>query len=87
MELCPTISNDEVRAVFEYRKTKTKIITLANYKEHTHNPAIQWKLEENTWSRHEARENVRERITIGFGFTWWKKWGEFFEPISLSVVM
>ncbi len=29
----------------------------------------QSKLEANTCSWHEARENVRERVTIGFGFT------------------
>jgi len=29
-----------------------------------------------------ARENLCERVTFGFGFTfdWMKKWREFFEP-------
>ncbi len=44
----------------------------------------QSKLEANTCSWHEARENVRERITISFGFTsdWLKKWRESFKPIT-----
>ena len=31
-----------------------------------------------------ARENVRKRVTIDFGFTsdWLKKWREFFQPIT-----
>ena len=31
-----------------------------------------------------ARQNVRKRVTIGFGFTsdWPKKWREFFKPIT-----
>ena len=42
------------------------------------------KLETNTCSRHEARENVREQVAIGFGFTsdWLRKWREFFKPIT-----
>ena len=31
-------------------------------------PLNQSKLEANTCSRHEARENVREQVAIGFGF-------------------
>ncbi len=44
----------------------------------------QSKLEANTCSRHEARENVRERVTIGFGLTpdWPRKWREIFKPIT-----
>ena len=44
----------------------------------------QSKLEANTCSRHEARENVCERVTIGFGFSsdWLRKWREFFKPIT-----
>ncbi len=44
----------------------------------------QSKLEANTCNRHEARENVRERVTIGFGFTsdWLRKWREIFKPIT-----
>ena len=40
----------------------------------------QSKLEVITCSRREARENVCERLTIGFGFTsdWMKKWREYF---------
>ena len=44
----------------------------------------QSKLEVNTCSWREARENVREGVTAGFGFTsdWLKKWCEFFKPIT-----
>ena len=50
----------------------------------TDNPGNQSKLEANTCSRHEARENVRERDTIGFGFTsyWLRKWREILKPID-----
>ncbi len=44
----------------------------------------QLKLEANTCNWHEALENVRERVTIGFGFTpdWLRKWREIFKPIT-----
>ena len=44
----------------------------------------QSKLEANTCSRHEAREDVREEVAIGFGLTsdWLRKWREFFKPIT-----
>ncbi len=44
----------------------------------------QSKLEANTRSRQKARENVRERVTIGFGFTsdLLRKWRECSLPIS-----
>ena len=47
----------------------------------------QSKLEVTTRSRPKARENMRARVTIGFGFTsdWLKKWREIFNQ-SLSVV-
>ena len=32
------------------------------------NPLDQSKLDANTWCWREARENVRERVTIGFDF-------------------
>ena len=43
------------------------------------NPVNQSKLEAITCSWREARENVRVRVTIGFGFTsdWLRKWREF----------
>ncbi len=69
----------------ECRKTKTKVITLANHKiKDTDNPVNQSKLEANTCSWQEARENVRERVTIGFGFSsdWFRKWREIFKPIT-----
>jgi len=65
------------------RKTKPKVITLADHKD-TENPVNQSKLEANTRSRCKARENVCERVTIGFGFTsdWMTKWREIFKPIA-----
>ena len=68
---------------FECRKTKTKVITLANQKRRRQ-PVNQSKLEVITRSRHKARENVHTRATIGFGFTsdWLTKWRENFEPIT-----
>ena len=49
-----------VRAVFECRKTKTKVTTLANHKRHSDNPVNQSKFEVNARSWHEAREKVGE---------------------------
>ncbi len=44
----------------------------------------QSKLEANTCGWHEARENVREQVMIGFGFTpdWMRRWREIFKPIT-----
>ena len=60
------------------RKTKTKVIALANQKERKQSSKL------ITRGRHKARENVHARATIGFGFTsdWLKKWRENFEPIT-----
>ena len=68
---------------FECRKTKTKVITLANHK-NTDNTVNQSKFEVITCSRRKARENACERVMIGFGFTsnWMKKWRESFKPIT-----
>ena len=70
------------RISIDCRKTKTKVITLANKKDED-NPINLSKLEVITRSRHKARENVHARATIGFGFTsdWLKKWRENFKPI------
>ena len=67
----------------ECRKTKTKVITLANQKDGD-NPVNQSKLEVITRIRHKMQENVHSRSTIGFGFPsdWLKKWRENFEPIT-----
>ena len=67
----------------ECRKTKTKVITLANQKGQRH-PINQSNLKVITRSRHKERENVHARATIGFGFTsdWLKNWRENFEPIT-----
>ena len=72
------------RLSFECRKTKTKVITLANQKGRIQSGINQSKLGLITRSRHKARENVHARVTIGFGFTldWLKKWRENFEPIT-----
>ena len=63
----------------ECLKIKTNVITLANHKVHRaiHCPKL-----------HKTLENLREQVTIGFGFTsdGLKKWREFFNQ-SLSVVM
>jgi len=49
----------------------------------------QSKLQAKTCSRREARENLREQVTISFGFTYdsMKKRREFFGRQSLSVIM
>ena len=71
------------RVSIECRKTKTKVITLANQKD-GNNPVNQSKLEVITRSRHKARENVYARATIGFGFT--SDWLKILNQ-SLSEVM
>ena len=48
----------------EYRKTKTKVINLANHKGHRSNPLSNL----NSKQLHEARENLREQVTTGFDF-------------------
>ena len=51
----------------------------------TDNPVNQSKVEANTCSLREARENSYEPITVGVGFTsdWLTKWREFlFKPIT-----
>ena len=53
---------------FECRKTKTKVITLANHIGHRQY-LNQSKLEVITCGWRKARENACERVTIGFGFT------------------
>ncbi len=61
------------RFSIECRKTKAKVIvTLANHKG---NLVSQLKLEASTCSRHEARENMCERVMIAFAFTsdWLRK--------------
>ena len=71
------------RFSIECRKTKTKVITLANQKDRD-NPVNQSKLKVITRSQHKARENVHPRATTDFGFTsdWLIKWRENFEPIT-----
>ena len=67
----------------ECRKTKTKVITLANQKGRRQS-SKPIKTRSNTRSQHKAQENVHARATIGFSFTsgWLKKWPENFEPIT-----
>ena len=38
----------------------------------------------NSCNRRQAQENACERGTIGFGFTshWFRKWREFYQPIT-----
>ena len=72
------------RVSIECRKTKTKVITLANQKgrRQSSKPIIS-KLEVTKRSLHKAPENVHVRATIVFGFTpdCLTKWRENFQPI------
>ena len=63
-----------------WRKSFKPNLSLCPITKDMDNPVNQSKLEANTWSLHEARENVRQRVTIDFGFTsdWFRKWREFF---------
>ena len=60
----------------ECRKTKTKVITLANQKGHR---AIHCPIQ-NLKQLHKAWENLCKQVTIGFGFTcdWLRKLHVFF---------
>ena len=71
------------RVSIECRKTKTKVITLANQKGRRQS-SKPIKTRSNYTCRQEVREHVHARATIGFGFTsdWLKKWHENFEPIT-----
>ena len=62
----------------ECRKTKTKVITLAN-RNRVNNTTSQSEFEANTCNRRQARENARGQNTIGFGLDshWLRKWREF----------
>ena len=60
----------------ECRETKTRVITLANQ---LRTQKMQSTNQTHCWR--EARENVCERIVIGFGFISEKRWREFFKPI------
>ena len=62
------------------RKTKTKEMTLTN---HNRNKMNQSKIEANTSSKRQARQNACEQFTIGFGLSsdWLRKWRELFYPI------
>ena len=66
------------RFSFECRKTKTKVITLANHKEHR-------KYNEPIKTRSNFMQLTQSAgKCIGFGFTsdWMKKWRESFKPIT-----
>ena len=74
------------RFSFECRKTKTKVITLTNYK-HVNNKMDQSEFEANTCSRRQARENTCDQVMIGFGFvSHWLKSGASFVNQSQSAV-
>jgi len=63
--------------VFERRGSKTKAITLSNYKRHKqHNEPSERQA--STCNRRQA-QNDCEHVGIGFGFTfdWLRKWGFF----------
>ena len=65
----------------------TIAITLANHKGHRQS-CEPIKTHQKTRDGQKARENVRKRVTIGFGFSsdWVKKWCKILNQ-SLSVVM
>ena len=48
---------------------KPKVVIPLSITQNTHNLVIQSELEANTCSWREARENMGEWVTIGFGFT------------------
>ena len=69
----------------ECRKTKTKVITLANHERYT-----QSKLAVNPRSGRKAgktRENECEQVVIGFefSFNWVKKWRDFWSQLCSIV--
>ena len=65
-------------------KSKPKYLLLI--RKDTNNPVNQSNLKANARSRREARENVCERVTIGFGFTYWMtNWHEFFKVYGRRV--
>ena len=71
---CRLAKIDQDHFSFHSSVVKPKPITKS-----TDNPVNQSKLEVITGSWREARENVCERVTIGFGcFDWMKKWRVFF---------
>ncbi len=73
-----------VKAIFDWVSYNQNQSYHCGQSQDTDNPVNKSKLEANTSSWHEARENVRERVTIGFDFTsdWLRKWCEIFKPIT-----
>ena len=65
-------------------KPKPKLSLWLIFTKDTGNPVNQSTLEANTSSWHKARENAREKVAIGFGFTsdWLRKWRELFKQIT-----
>ena len=70
----------------EYRKTKTKVIALANHKGQTIQRTNQNS--NDRCSQCKALKNLRKQVVIGFGFTsvWLIKWPKCLSQ-SMSVVM
>ena len=68
---------------FECRKTKTKVITLANHIGHRQYIEPIKTRSNYMWLTQSAGKSC-ERVTIGFGFTsdWMKRWRESFKPIA-----
>ena len=68
------------RFSIEYRKTKTKVIALANHKGHEQDSEPIKTRSNCMW----LTQSACARVKIGFGFTsdWMKKWREFFKPIG-----
>ena len=71
------------RFSFECRKTKTKVITLANHIGHRQYTEPIKTRSNYMWLTQSAGKSC-ERVTIGFGFTsdWMKRWRESFMPIA-----
>ena len=66
-----------------------KSFQLSNYSGQSQRMQSNPLFNQNSKQLREAREKLREQVTIGFGFTsdWLRKWHELFNPESLSVVM
>ena len=75
--------------IIPVREVFNRVLKLSHWPitKDTRNPVNQSKLKVKTCSRREARENVRERVTIGFGFTsdWLRKWREFLKPVTKHI--
>ena len=92
--MCDEPNNDFVGNYIEWfsltcRKIKTKVIALTNQNKGRQSNQPN-RARANTCRWRQARENVYEQVTIGFGFTsdWLRKWRKInFSSQSQSVAM